>query len=501
MAKSIVARRKGDTYQARVFWLKLLELRTGDFVESVTLESDDVSFVDDVVVSYNEPTLDPLTRRREIRQELIQCKYHMTLNNALNHENLIDPRFIHCKNSMLQRLYDAYIQLSRELGRGAFRLYIRTNWHWDHNDPLAKHLHEEMFRCNFYEQGPRSKVGKILSKWSGHLCISQETLRPFLDTVRFNLGKNLTDLAREMTAHLAQAELKPFDSSVTHNHYDDLAWKLLGQGCNTFDRESFDRMIREEQLLLLRPTPHSEISIQSFSQFARRPRDLQARHLDLRSLFEHRLSKDDGYWRTEIPDQISSFLLSEDLIELPQPIHLFFDCHLSIAFFAGHLISPKHRIEIVPTQSLGSDYEPWSSDAPDNSNRLWEFQTVKSIGNEVVLGISVTRDVQKQTQSYLETKNLTDLPQIMVFPIQGVSPTAVVDGDHAWQLGSQLETQLRQMLPVTSRTIHLFYAGPVALAYILGHRLRYVTESIQLYEFDFEGQSGEKRYYPSLRVS
>ena len=501
MAKSIVTRRKGDTYQARVFWLKLLELRTGDFVESVTLESDEVSFVDDVVVSYNEPTLDPLTRRREIRRELIQCKYHMTQNNALNHENLIDPRFIHCKNSMLQRLYDAYIQLSRELGRGAFRLYIRTNWHWDHNDPLAKHLHEEMFRCNLYQQGPKSKVGKILSKWAGYLCISQEKLRPFLDTVRFDLGKNLTDLAREMTAQLARAGLKPFDPRVTHNLYDDLAWKLLGQGYYTFDRESFDIMIREEQLFLPPPTLHSEISIQSFSQFARRPRDLQARHLDLRSLFEHRLPKDDGYWGTEIPEQISSFLLSEDLIELPQPIHLFFDCHLSIAFFAGHLISPKHRIEIVPTQTSSNDYVLWPSNAHDISDRLWEFKTKETVDNEVVLGISVTHDVEKQTQSCLETENLTDLPQILAFPIQGVSPTAVVGGDHAWQLGSQLEKQLREMLPVTCRTIHLFYAGPVALAYILGHKLRYVTESIQLYEFDFEGQSGEQRYYPSLRVS
>ena len=42
MAKSIDARRKGDEYQARFFWLKLLELRTENYVESVTFESDEV---------------------------------------------------------------------------------------------------------------------------------------------------------------------------------------------------------------------------------------------------------------------------------------------------------------------------------------------------------------------------------------------------------------------------------------------------------------------------
>ena len=83
------------------------------------------------------------------------------------------------------------------------------------------------------------------------------------------------------------------------------------------------------------PTEHSEISIQSFSQFARRPRDLQAEHLDLRQFFDRRFPKDDSYWKKEIPEQISDLMLNEDLIDLPQPIHFFFDCHLSIAFLAG----------------------------------------------------------------------------------------------------------------------------------------------------------------------
>ena len=76
MAKAIAARRKGDAYQARVFWLKLLDLRTSDYVKSVTLESDLASFVDDVVVTYSEPIKDPITGKREIVCDLFQCKYH-----------------------------------------------------------------------------------------------------------------------------------------------------------------------------------------------------------------------------------------------------------------------------------------------------------------------------------------------------------------------------------------------------------------------------------------
>ena len=113
MAKAITARRKGDEYQARVFWLKLFDLRTNDYVKSVTLESDLASFVDDVVVSYSEPIKDQTTGRREVLYDLFQCKYHVTQNNAFTHENLIDPRFINNQNSMLKRLYDAYVKLSK----------------------------------------------------------------------------------------------------------------------------------------------------------------------------------------------------------------------------------------------------------------------------------------------------------------------------------------------------------------------------------------------------
>lgn len=499
MAKAIVARRKGDEYQARFFWLKLLELRTNDYVESVTLESDQVSFVDDVVVSYCEPIMEKPTRKR-IVCDLFQCKYHMTQNNVFNHENLITPNFINCKSSMLQRLYEAYVNQSKELGPDAFRLYIFSSWHWDYQDPVVEHLHEEMLRSTFYEKGPRSKRGMIRSKWAEHLSVSPEELRSFLDTIRFSLGKNLIDLTREMELRLKFAGLKPIDLTVTNIVYDDLAWKLFGQGHNSFDRGSFDQMIQEEKLMAPPPTEHSEISIQSFAQFARRPRDLQAAHLDLCEFFDDRFPKDDSCWKQEIPERITTFMLNEGLSDLPQPIHLFFDCHLSIAFLAGHLISPKHRIEIIPTQKEGSNYAIWEPSKSNIKDDLWHLKIVGAVDRELILGISVTHQIQPHLQPYLEVEGLSNLPQVLVCPTGGACHNAVSGGDHAWQLGFQLADRLREMLPHTCHKIHLFFAGPVALGYILGQTLRHITPLIQLYEHDFEGWRGTQRYYPSLRI-
>ena len=499
MAKAIVARRKGDEYQARVFWLKLLELRTNDFVESVTLECEEISFVDDIVVSYCEPIIDRLTGKRVVR-DLYQCKYHMTSGNAFTCANLIDPSFINSKNSMLKRLYDAYLSLSMELAPDAYRLYILSSWTLDPGDILAKHCHEEMIRSTLFDGGPKSAVGNVRSKLADHLAVSENQLRTFLNTVRFTLGKNLTDLTREMEPRLKLAGLKPIDPTATNIIYDDLAWKLFEQGQHSFDKDALNQIIHEEKLIAPPDAQHSEISIQSFAQFARRPSDLQVARLDLRQFFDGRFAKDDSYWNNEIAEQISAFMLNEDLSDVPQPIYIFFDCHLSIAYCAGHLVSPKHRIRLVPTQKTGSDYVLWSSNAPANNEDLWNFTTLGEIDKELVLGISVTHQIQNQLQPCLKAEGLNELPQILACPTEGVGHSAVSGGDHAWHLGFQLAKRLKEMLPHTCHTIHFFFAGPVALGFIFGHTLRYVTSLIQLYEYDFEGQSGEQRYYPSLRI-
>ena len=502
MAKAIAAPTKGYAYQARVFWLKLLELRTSNYVKSVTLESDRVSFVDDVVVSYSEPIKDQVTGKREVVYDFFQCKYHMTQHGAFTNENLIDPKFINNQNSMLKRLYDAYAELSKELHPNSYRLYIFSNWNWADQDVLSKHFHEETIRSTFYEAGPRSVAGQVRSKFAAHLSISEEELHAFLNTVRFTLGKHLVDLAKDMQPRLKLAGLQPIDPTVTHIPYDSLAWELFAQGRNSFDKVAFNQMIREEKLIASPATKHSEISIQSFAEFARRPTDLQVARLDLLPLFDKRFPIRDAYWKKEIPEKISAFILDEKLMDVPQPIHLFFDCHLSIAFFAGHLVSPKYRIQIIPTQKDESDYTLWEKSAPDTDTALWMFQTVGKIDEEVILEISVTHNIQKQLQSYLLTQGYSELSHIRVAPIDGVSPHAVSGGTHAWQLGYQLAEQLRERIPETCRKVHLFFAGPVALAYVLGYTLHHITPHIQfqLYEYDINGQRGARTYHPSLRI-
>lgn len=500
MSRAIAARRSGDEYQARVFWGYLLELRIDNIVESVILESDRISFVDDIVVKYREPILERATGKKYLC-DFLQCKYHVTQVGSFNTENLIDPAFINSKNSMLKRLYDAYVRLSQN--GLPFRLVIMSSWFWHPDDELAVHLSTEGFiRQSFFEGGLKSKTGEIRSKFMNHLSINEHELQTFLDTIRFSLGKNLNDLAKNLKPCLKLAGLKPIDLTSSSIIYDDLTWKLFEQGKNHFDRASFDQMIKEENLIEYIPPNYSEISICSFSIGARRPHDLQSGHLDLLKYFEGRFPRSQDHWKKEIPEEINAFLDIEWLKRLPQPIHLFFDCHLTIAFYTGHLMNPKYGVQIVPMQkSIITGYESW--DIPKNfpETDLWKIDISGNIDTEAIVAISVTNPIEQHLSVYLESSDIKEVPTIYLSPLRRMGQNVISDGTYAWHLGFELKKILRQLIPSTCEKIHLFFSAPVALAYIFGNNLQYIAKKLQMYEHDYEGLTEGVKYYKSIEIS
>ncbi|MFX0200556.1 MAG: SAVED domain-containing protein, partial [Candidatus Hodarchaeota archaeon] len=271
-------------------------------------------------------------------------------------------------------------------------------------------------------------------------------------------------------------------------------------GRNRFDRRSFDEMIKQEKLVVLPSPDYSEIAICSFPQEARRPHDVQAAYLDLSELFEGRFPRTESYWEKEIPSRVVSFLKSDSVRSLPPPIHLFFDCHLSIAFLAGNLLNPKFGIQVIPAQKTRtSGYEFWPESRSSRSG-LWHSKIVGTFNTEAVAAISVTNPIENHLLPFLQEAGLNHLPRVELHPVGGIGPRAVADGEHAWQLGFELQTLLRSHLPATCHTIHLFFSAPAALAYIFGNTLRHVTNTIKLYEHDFERSRGELAYYGSLQL-
>ena len=107
MATANVARRHGDDFQARLFWLKAASLLDPQSpIISVGYERGPKGF-DDIHVEF-----DPDRARRDhegkpIYKEHIQCKWHTTAG-SFGYADLINPDFINANRfSLLQRAHDA----------------------------------------------------------------------------------------------------------------------------------------------------------------------------------------------------------------------------------------------------------------------------------------------------------------------------------------------------------------------------------------------------------
>ena len=83
MARANVARRHGDDFQARLFWLKAASLLDPNSpVVKVAYETGPKSF-DDIMVEYDPNAAPPDHEGKPIYRRYIQCKWHTTAGTFL----------------------------------------------------------------------------------------------------------------------------------------------------------------------------------------------------------------------------------------------------------------------------------------------------------------------------------------------------------------------------------------------------------------------------------
>jgi hypothetical protein len=497
MARAISARRKGDEYQARFAWIQLLKMRTDDFIHSVTFESDEISFVDDVIVVY-KPFIKDHNTGDQVNYDFFQCKKHVTEAGSFSVDNLLNPSFINSKNSMLARLLTAYNELKKQ--NITFRLNIVSNWAWHPDDLLTQHVSEGRIRNTFFEGKTNSKLGKLRKKFIDHLNVDEKELELFIKVLRFDLGKTLYDFQEAMQPLLKLSSLKQIDLQTSISIYDDLIWKWFAQDINTFSKSSLQKLLEEEKLTIRESILHSEISVQTFRQFARKPDDVLNAHLDLTNYFHDRYILDENDWQTKIYDKVSSFLKDVLIKNLSKPIHIYFDCHLSVSFLIGYLINPKYGIPVVPIhKNYKTGYDLW--EIPSTStNYNWLHELSNNIYNEVILCVSISNNAKSHLEKYHKNSNISHLPILHVSPEEGISPNLLRNGEHAWNLAYSLRNLLNTILPASCSKFHLFISSPTAFSYILGNVIGYELKNVQLYEHDFDGIKYENKYYPSFSL-
>lgn len=501
MTRANTARRRGDDFQARLFWLRaamLLDPHSG--VVKVGYEIGPKSF-DDIWVEY-DPSRAPLDHEgHPIFRRHTQAKWH-TSAGAFGHADLVDPAFINAeKFSLMQKAHHAQTKHAAD-GVGC-RFELLTNWRIKHDDPLIDLVSKEADAIDLGKlfdgtTTDNSKMGKVRKMWREHLGIDHAGLELVARTLAISESpESLSSLRERIDDKLAIVGMRRYPQNETAFPYDDLIVKLAGQGRLEFDRDGFLDMCRKENLLdPSGPTKSAlTIGVRSFMHPIDNLEDRCSRSINLVPYFEGRYVRKQDDWQSKIFPTLSTFLTNE--AKSTDNLRLVIDAHASLAFAAGAVLNVKSgkRVEIEQ-RSNGRRF--WSADEGP-SDPSWPKLVCEDIavgdGREVAVAIGLTHDITNQVMDYVRAKLPNVGTVVRAQLATGASQFSVHGGRHAWQLSEAVAQHLRQRKATVT---HVFTAAPNVFSFFLGQHQKTIG-AVALYEWDFEGLR-DGGYNPSLQI-
>lgn len=504
MTQANTARREGDDFQARQFWLRAGRLLdTGSPILRVGFESGPRSY-DDIWVDYESGRGPRTLNGQTLLREHIQCKWHVT-PGSYGYKHLIDPDFINAKSrSLLQRAHSAHV--SHGSSGNPVQFTLLTNWQADRNDPLRSIVGTRSGAIRveklFESKTDRSAIGAVRKAWREHLSLDDDALRAFAGTLSFRAASDSLDEYRDQLDLLfAVVGLRRIAAHESAFPYDDIVYKWLGQGRTEFDRSSFRRACHEEGLLTQEATPRPVVyGVKSFTHSIDRLEDRCVRVLDFVPEFDERYIRDEAEWANTLYPLLKKFLL-QAARESERP-RLALDAHTTLAFTAGSVLNTKIG-RVVELEQRSPARQIWAADDADLDS-TWpriEFTEIVIDANrpEIAVAVCATHQIIADVKAYIE-RALPQVGQILAFtPSCGAGPNSVVNGRHAFEMACSLVTQVKAHGSAASGAVtHLFIAAPNALTFYLGqHQL--LMGRVSLYEFDFDGAQG-RSYKLSLTL-
>lgn len=500
MAQAIVARRDGDTFQARLFWgraARLLDPHSA--VARVGFECGPAGF-DDIWVEY-ELGRGPLDHRgAPLRRIHMQCKWHVS-PGAYGYADLASPEFINAQSrSLLQRAREAQLAHA-PMGDGA-RFQLITNWPVNHQDPLrgliASRSSTLIAQRLFDGTTDRSKLGRIRKLWREHLRLNDAELARLAGILAFGHVPDSLDALREgLDSTFRLVGLRPMPQNESAFVYDDVVFQWLGQGRLEFDPASFSAACRRENLLGPAAGGPKVYGVKSFEHPFDRLEDRCDEVLDVVRRFDERYIQQQADWNSVLYPELRAFLLAAG--RESDRLRLIIDAHVTLAFAAGSVLDVKSGRHVeLEQRTLGR--QVWSADdaAADPAWPSLEitWTELDPAAVDVAVAIGLTHDVAPEVCKRVEASG--GFRGVLVCrPSSGAGARSVTSGAHASALADGVLAAVRARLPAGGRS-HLFVAAPNAFSFMLGQR-RVGLGPTTLYEFDFDGARGGG-YQPSLTL-
>jgi hypothetical protein len=495
MTQAVVARKHGDDFQARLFWLHAaLLLDPRGPVVRVGYETGPKAF-DDVLVEYDPAQAPQDHHGHPVFRDHLQCKWHVK-PGEFSYADLTDPGFTNAASqSFLQRARAAQVQHAPH-GTGA-RFKLVTNWRLVANDPLVKLIlmqwHALDLDALFDGTTDASAMGRLRKTWREHLATDEAALRQVARTLGISLRlESGDDLRERLNDRFAAMGMKRVSAAEAGFFYDDVIAKLHAQGRSTFDRQSFKDMCASEKLL---DDGHGKnpvtVGVRSFMH----PFDnLEARcdqTLNLVPHFDGRYIRDEADWAARVLPELRAFIVAA--AQANDHLRLVIDAHVSLAFGVGALLDVKSGKAIeIEQRSAGRRF--WSSDDlpadPAWPGLTFSEEALAASGDDIAVAIGLTHDIGDAVRRYV--KGIPAIGRLVhVSPEGGPSGRSVKCGHHAHQLAEAVTAKLRAGHSHDGRphTTHIFMAGPNAFAFFLGQH-HVAVGLCAVYEWDFEGRRG-----------
>ena len=495
MTQAVAARRDGDTFQARQFWLRAARLLDPKSpVRRVGFEMGPKSF-DDIWVEY-EPGHEPNAHDGvPLRREHLQCKWHVA-PGTYGYVDLIAPEFINANaRSLLQRAHDAQLKYAPD-GTGA-RFKLVTNWQLDRGDSLAPMINNRSGSIRqerlYGSKTDNSKEGAVRKAWREHLGIGEDELRVLTQTLAFgHVSETLDDLRERLDEVFSVVGLLRVRSNQTTLIYDDIVFQWMAQGRLDFDRKTFREACRREELLCQSEDRPRVYGVKSFEHAFDRLEERCDRVLDLVPVFDERYIRNDADWEAELYPKLQAFL-GMAVQEQPR-LRLALDAHTTLAFAAGSVLNIKSGREVELEQRTLGRHVWAADDVPQNPDWPGLRESLQDLGRDQVdlaVALGITHDIAEDVRQYVDAHLHSVGRLLSLQPATGPSAQVVAAGRHAFDLVQAAKDAVRRakLRVAQPGTTHIFVAAPNALTFFLGQQ-QPVLGRVRLYEFDFEGGRG-----------